>query len=107
METLKARMIPINVRVKNGSYKVINYYSDEVKPPFSKHGGDEEGGEGDDGLAKQKIKTVQTESIPYKLVQLLLKCIANKGDVRSRKEEKYLMKDVDLALESGKMYLVL
>jgi hypothetical protein len=98
-EKLKAVFHPINVNVKNGSYTVNNYYSDDIMP-FKK----------DTtvlGRAKQKIHTVQTESPIFKLFQCILKCFVNKGDIRSRKEEKVIMEGIDLALESGKMYLIL
>jgi hypothetical protein len=107
MQKLKARAIPINVRVKNGSYKVTNYISEDIHPGFSKHANENDDNNESGHLAKQNIQTVQNQNPCYKIAQLLLKCVVNKGNVRGRKEEKYLMEGVDLALESGKMYLVL
>ena len=99
----------VDVRVKNGSYQVNNYYSEEIAP-FKKMTDDSENLNADSpskSLAQQRIATVRNENPFYKVVQCLLRCVLNKGDVRPHKETKYLIKDVNLTLESGKMYLVL
>jgi hypothetical protein len=99
---LKSEFFPTNVNVKNGSYTVNNYYSDDISP-FKKDDLDSSSTH----RAKQKIHTVQTESPVFKLFQCIMKCFLNNGDIRSRKEEKVIMEGIDLALESGKMYLIL
>ena len=98
----------VDVRVKNGSYQVNNYYSEEIQP-FKKRDDSENPDQDspDNNFAKQRIATVKNENPLFKLMQCILKCVLKKGDFRPRKEIKYLMKDVNLALESGKMYLVL
>lgn len=102
LKKLKVELPLINVRVKNGSYKVVNYYTDEIKPFRNNEVEDPSAPR----RAKQKVKTVKTESPIYKLFQCLLRFIVN-GDLRQRAEEKVIMDGVNLALESGKMYLIL
>lgn len=103
LQKLKYTMPQIDVRVKNGSYTVTNYRSEDIRP-FKK---EDEVDEDSRHRAKQKIQTVQTESPFYKLVQCVLKCIFNNGNVRGVKQERVVMEGVNLALAHGKMYLVL
>lgn len=53
------------------------------------------------------MKTVQTESPIFKLVQFLKRCVQNKGDVKPHAEQTVVMDGVNLVCEPGKMYLVL
>jgi len=94
---LKSKPPNFALCVKNGSYKITNYYEDAKD---SKK-------DGQDGprRAKQKILTVKTESPIYKLRTVLCKCL--KGEMKRRKEVVSIMHDVNLFFEPGKMYLVL
>jgi ABC-type lipoprotein export system ATPase subunit len=90
----KVQRHQIDLRVKNGSYKVTNYY---------------DGSEASEGQGrKQKVATVFNSSIVYSLMGKLKRLIRS-GQLcdKLNSEEKYIMKGVNLAFESGKMYLVL
>ena len=105
LEKLKVTAPKTTVRLRNGFYKVNNYVTTEVKP-FSRHGGNDEADDSGPRYAQQKIKTVKTESPVYKLIQCVMRCFVE-GDARARKEEKIIVENVNLSLETGKMYLVL
>jgi hypothetical protein len=86
----------IELRIKNGSFTITNYYDDDGKAS--------DVGDGP-RRAKQKIRTVKTESPVFKLKNLLFSCA--KGDLRMRKEKVVIMDQVNVVFEPGKMYLVL
>jgi hypothetical protein len=101
MEKLKSKPPYYDLRVKDGSYTVTNYCEEDV---FAKH--EEEQADGPH-RAKQKIKTVQNQSLTYKLFSCLVGCVKNKGPSKQKTIEKVIMDGVNLAFEPGKMYLVL
>jgi hypothetical protein len=102
MKKLKAEPPHFDLRVKDGSYTVTQYYKEDV---FAKKG--EEGKASDSNRAKQKIQTVTNQSPFYKLFTCLVGCVKNKGDIKQKKVEKVIMDGVNLTFEPGKMYLVL
>ena len=89
------------LRIKDGSYTVTNYHE------VSNDDGKKSAAQDADGprRAKQKIRTVKTESPLFKLKNLLHSCF--KGNLRPRKEVVVIMDQVNVAFEPGKMYLVL
>jgi len=94
---LKSKPPNFALCVKNGSYKITNYYEDtNDSKSDGQHG---------PRRAKQKILTVKTESPIYKLQNFLCKCL--KGEVKRRKEVVSIMDEVNLFFDPGKMYLVL
>jgi hypothetical protein len=101
MTKLKAEPPNFDLRVKDGSYTVNNYYDEDVFV--------NEAEEQADGprRAKQKIQTVKNQSPFYKIFTCLVRCVKNKGDIKQKKIEKVIMDGVNLAFEPGKMYLVL
>jgi hypothetical protein len=101
--SLKANPPTMELRVKDGSYKVTNYYDEEIVLRASSHASED----ANPHRAKQKIQTVKSESPFTKLFEFFYRCIKNKGNVKKRKVEKIIMDGVNLAFESGKMYLVL
>jgi hypothetical protein len=101
MTKLKAEPPNFDLRVKDGSYTVNQYYSEDV---FAKK--EEEQADGP-RRAKQKILTVRNQSVCYKIFTCLVRCVKNKGDIKQKKVEKVIMDGVNLVFEPGKMYLVL
>ena len=94
IDTLQAKFPDFDIRIQDGSYTVTNYIDDKVA--------------NDDGSphrARQKIKTVRTESPVFKLFSLIRRCI--KGEIKRKTEEKSIMEKVNLAFSSSKVYLVL
>ncbi|GAX16151.1 hypothetical protein FisN_3Hh368 [Fistulifera solaris] len=89
---LKATQPEYNVVLKNGNYKVTNFVSREASPDEMDHSGHRR--------AKQKIRTVSTESPLNKVIQWL------RGN-RTEKVEKVIFQNANLYLEAGKLYLVL
>lgn len=89
---LKATQPEYNVVLKNGSYKVTNV--------VSKESSEEEPDNSGHRRAKQKIRTVGTESPINKIFQFL----RHKG---GEKVEKVIFRNANLYLEAGKLYLVL
>ena len=98
---LKAEPPHFDLRVKDGSYTVNQYYEEDV---FAKK--EEEQTDGP-RRAKQKIQTVKNQSPIYKMFACLVRCVKNKGDIKQKKVEKVIMDGVNLVFEPGKMYLVL
>jgi hypothetical protein len=98
---LKAEPPTFDLRVKDGSYTVNNFYDEDV---FAKK--EEEQADGP-RRAKQKILTVKNQSPFYKIFTCLVRCVKNKGDIKQKKVQKVIMDGVNLAFEPGKMYLVL
>lgn len=94
-QKFKVQRHKIDLRVKDGSYKVTNYY-DESEEASGKQGG------------KQKVATVFNSSFVFSLMAKM-KRIVSSGKLCDKlsSEERYVMKGVNLAFESGKMYLVL
>ena len=92
---VKAKPPPFTLRIKNGSYKVTHLIDpmEAVKENTS-------------GRAKQKIKTIQTESIIYKFRNFVERCMKGKS-MRTQKVEVTIMDEVNVAFQPGKMYLVL
>ncbi len=90
---LKATQPEYNVVLKNGSYKVINFVSNDMSS-------DEEMDHSGHRRAKQKIRTVSTESPLNKVLQWI------RGH-RTEKVEKVIFLNANLYLEAGKLYLVL
>jgi hypothetical protein len=101
MTKLKAEQPHFDLRVKDGSYTVNQYYEEDV---FAKK--EEEPADGP-RRAKQKIKTVKNQSPFYKIFTCLVGCVNNKGDIKQKKVERVIMDGVNLVFEPGKMYLVL
>lgn len=126
---IKLSMPHLDVIIKNGSYKVTKYIE---KDPFdiitkqyhhaTSHINNRPKSNNKDieqeikeevaiqpppKRATQKIHTVQTESIIVKIVKFIFGCIVNKGSIRKIRKEKIVMDGINLALEQGKMYLVL
>jgi hypothetical protein len=101
MKKLKAEPPNFDLRVKDGSYTVNNYYEEDV---FASNHEEEADGP---RRAKQKIQTVKNQSPFYKIVACLVGCVKNKGDMKQKKIEKVIMDRVNLVFEPGKMYLVL
>ncbi|CAB9509295.1 Pleiotropic ABC efflux transporter of multiple drugs CDR1 [Seminavis robusta] len=98
LERVKAQFPGIDVRVKDGSYTVTNFIEQVADT------GDAKGPK----RAKQKIATVQTESPIYKLLKSLkLLVTTGKCGNPTIKETKAVMEGVNLALERGKLYLIL
>lgn len=94
MAKLQTRPPNLQVRVKNGSYQITNYYDHD--PAQNAATG---------GRAKQKIATVRSESLIFKLKNLICKCL--KGELHPHKEVVPILDQINLSLEPGKMYLVL
>lgn len=87
------------VRVRDGSYTVTNNV-EEADSSYDQVPGPKR--------AKQKIRTVQTESPVYKLLTALRKLVTTgKCGSPTHKETKVVMEGVNLALDPGKLYLVL
>lgn len=84
----------IDLRVKNGSFKVTNYHDSSEAPA-------EKG-------AKQKVANVFNSSFLSALIEKV-KRIGRTGKLCEKltSEDQYIMEDINLAFESGKMYLVL
>ena len=82
-----------SLRVKNGFYKITNYY--DTDPQQQANG----------GRAKQKIATIRSESPIYKIGKMITKCL--KGELKTYKEDVTILDQINLTLEPGKMYLVL
>ncbi len=101
MTKLKAEPPNFDLRVKDGSYTVNQYYEEDV---FAMK--EEEQADGP-RRAKQKILTVKNQSPFYKMFTCLIRCVNNKGDIKQKKVEKVIMDGVNLVFEPGKMYLVL
>ena len=103
---LRLNMPPLDLRVKNGSYKVTQYVT---KNPFESKHPDKLNDSEHDGpkRATQKIKTVRTESPISKLFTCLATCFVQKGSLKKEKKIKAIMDGVNLYFENGKMYLVL
>jgi hypothetical protein len=95
---VKPKFPAIDVRVKNGSYTVTQTVEDI----------DDSRPEGQPRRAKQKIRTVQTESPLFKLLNGIFRLLTTGrcGDA-THKETKVIMEGVNLALDPGKLYLVL
>jgi ABC-type multidrug transport system ATPase subunit len=101
LQQLKSRPPNFTLRIRNGSYTVTNTVHTDPTAGTAE-------GEGDvhaSGRAKQQIKTIRTESIFFKLINLIVGCA--KGQVRPKKETVVIMDQVNVALSPGKMYLVL
>jgi ABC-type multidrug transport system ATPase subunit len=92
---VKSRPPNFTLRIQNGSYTVTNY----IDP------NDSNMDQNTSGRAKQKIKTVQTESFVYQFKNLFVNCM--KGNIRPHKEEVVIMDQVNAAFQPGKMYLIL
>ena len=92
---VKAKPPPFTLRIKNGSYKVTNMVDpmDAVQDNPS-------------GRAKQKIKTIKTESVLYKFRNFVERCMKGRS-MRTQKVEVTIMDQVNVAFQPGKMYLVL
>ena len=88
----------MTLRVKDGSYKVTNYY-DESQLIKREDGKREK---------RQKIATVFNSSPAFALYQKLKRILLT-GRLwdHLKKEEKYVMNGINLSFQSGKMYLVL
>ena len=101
LKKVKADPPNFELRIKDGSYTVIKYYDDQDagNPETSAHS------DGGPRRAKQKIRTVKSESPVFKLKNLLVNCV--NGNLIKRKEEVVIMDQVNVAFEPGKMYLVL
>lgn len=115
LRKVKLNVPPIDLRIKDGSYKVTQYITED---PFEKihaslhastHGEDKLEGSQHDGpkRATQKIKTVSSESPFMKICTCLATCLVQKGNMKKRTKIKTIMDGVNLYFESGKMYLVL
>jgi ABC-type cobalamin/Fe3+-siderophores transport system ATPase subunit len=94
LESLQSAPPNFSLRVKNGSYKITNYYDYDPDKVVV-----------DGKRVKQKIATVRTESVLYKLKKLVTKCF--KGELKPYKKESIILDQINLSLEPGKMYLVL
>jgi hypothetical protein len=101
MKKLKAEPPNVDVRVKDGSYTVNQYYKEDVfaNPKEEQADGPRR--------AKQKIQTVSNQNPFYMLFACLAGFVKNKGDIKEKKIEKVIMDGVNLAFEPGKTYLVL
>jgi hypothetical protein len=112
LRKVKLSIPPLDLRIKNGSYKVTQYVT---KDPFegihlTKHGssvGEVDDEDGGPKRATQKIKTVQSESPITKLLTCLATCFVQKGNLKKEKKIKTVMDGVNLYFENGKMYLIL
>jgi hypothetical protein len=93
---VKAKPPNIELRIKDGSYTITNYYDDDGEAADAGNG---------PRRPKQKIRTVKTESLLFKLKNLVYSCA--KGNRRMRKEKVVIMDQVNVVFEPGKMYLVL
>ena len=92
---VKAKPPPFTLRIKNGSYKVTNL----IDPMDSVN-------DNPSGHATQKIKTIQTESIVYKIKNFIERCLKGRS-MWTQKVEVTIMDEVNVAFQPGKMYLVL
>lgn len=105
MAKIKPNFPDIDVRVKYGSYTVTNYVEDHSS---SKAYNGMDGGESRPKRAKQKIRTVKSESPFYKLFKTL-KILVTTGRCggQGHLETKAVMEGVNLVLDPGKLYLIL
>jgi ABC-type multidrug transport system ATPase subunit len=100
LRQVKSRPPNFTLRIQDGSYAITNtIHTDPMAKP------EVEGDVHSSGRAKQQIKTIRTESMLFKLRNLLVGC--SKGQVRPKKETVVIMDQVNIALSPGKMYLVL
>lgn len=98
LSKLQSRPPNFSLRVKNGSYKITNYHEEDPATAATTQATT-------GGRAKQKIATVRSESPLFKLQKFIVKCL--KGELKPYKEQVTIMDQINLALEPGKMYLVL
>jgi ABC-type lipoprotein export system ATPase subunit len=98
---LESKPTQYDLRIKDGSFKVTRYY--EEKPTANAANG-----EAGNRRAKQKIATVRNQSPLFAIFQKV-KRIFKTGKLCEKldSEDQYIMKNVNLAFESGNMYLVL
>ena len=89
LTSVKVKDKSFELRIKNGSYTVTA----PVLPS-------------DDAPGKQHIATVANSGGGYKCVQAM-KRLFTTGKIKQLTEEKVIMDGVNLALEEGKMYLIL
>jgi hypothetical protein len=100
---LQMNMPHLDLRVKNGSYKVFHKFNDDLlqnrRKPDEEYDGPRR--------AKQKIRTFGTESPVTKILSFIARCVIKKGNIRKETKETVVMEGVNLVLEQGKMYLIL
>lgn len=100
LDVLRGEVPELDLRVVDGSYTVTNKV--ESVPLLGKKKMDEKG----TGRAKQEIKTVATTNPCYKILLLIKRCIMT-GSIKTGSVDVNIMENANLALEAGKMYLVL
>jgi hypothetical protein len=88
----------LDLRIQDGKYEVTNYF-DNSSSQASENG--------DSKRARQRIRTVKTESPVYKLIAFLKQFVQNKGNLKRHSEKTVVIDKVNLVCEPGKMYLVL
>jgi ABC-type multidrug transport system ATPase subunit len=94
LKQVKAKPPPFTLKIKNGSYKITNH----IDPTDAT--------DNETGRAKQKIKTIRSESIVFKL-QAYVKRLMKGSSARVQKVEVTIMDQVNVAFQPGKMYLIL
>ena len=101
----------LDLRLKDVSYTVVNYFDSEDektsanetsrnnKQGYSSHASSR--------VLERQISTVINRSTTFLVLRYLFRCIAYCGCPPRIKEEKQILKNVNLRFESGKAYLVL
>jgi len=116
-EALKFGRRKYDLRITNGSYKVIN----KVKEDYNlnnvdmvaegEDGFDEEGGTKKKPPKKENKPHIDTVTSSNRIIQLVRKiifgCRTGEMSFKEREEEMVIMDGMNLCLESGKMYLIL
>ena len=92
LQQLQSRPPNFTLCIRDGSYTVTNSITEQTEGEST-------------GRAKQKIKTVETESFLFKLKNFIVGCA--KGQVSPHKQQVVIMDQVNVAFTPGKMYLVL
>lgn len=88
----------LDLRIQDGKYEVTNYFDNSCSQASEN---------GDSKRARQRIRTVKTESPVYKLIAFLKQFVQNKGNLKRHSEKTVVIDKVNLVCEPGKMYLVL
>lgn len=110
MKVVQGRLPNLDLRVKDGSYKVMvpDKQADPLKSiHFSKHGEDPSENSVKHGGVKQDIATIRNSNPGALLFQALARCFLQGGKASVPKKERVVMDGVNLYLEPSKMYLVL
>lgn len=94
---LRMELPHLDLRVKNGGYKVVNYFEEDPDKHRDNGGGPRR--------ARQQVKTIFTAGPLSKIVRAFKRYA--KGQFSLYSKETVILDGVDLLFKPGKMYLVL